>query len=241
MKNFKFIYLLFVAVVALAFTACDKHEWTPGEPDATQGVFFPSTVETTYTVEKTATSVTIPVMRTNVEVASEVSVRSDDPSELFTIPSSVAFAANSENSELVISFDGAALTAGTFYSIALQISSDNASNYGYSELTIKIGVPEPWNDLGEGIYLDDFLRYLLEDVPAGLGSYVPMQQHADDGSRPGHDCAGGEVHFTDGLNEDQTGSGNCGQTGRGEQRGQVADTQEGGFQDTDDHRKEQLQ
>lgn len=183
MKNFKFIYLLFVAVVALAFTACDKHEWTPGEPDATQGVFFPSTVATTYTVEKTATSVTIPVMRTNVEVASEVSVRSDDPSELFTIPSNVAFAANSENSELVISFDGAALTAGTFYSIALQISSDNASKYGYTELTIKIGVPEPWVDLGEGIYIDDFLRNLLEDVPAGLGAYVPMQQHAEDPNR----------------------------------------------------------
>lgn len=183
MKNFKFIYLLFVAVVALAFTACDKHEWTPGEPDATQGVFFPSTVETTYSVEKTATSVTIPVMRTNVEVASEVSVRSDDPSELFTIPSSVAFAADSENAELVISFDGAALTAGTFYNIALQISSDNASNYGYTELTIKIGVPEPWNDLGEGIYIDDFLRVLLEDVPAGLGSYVTIQQHADDANR----------------------------------------------------------
>ena len=183
MKNFKFIYLLFVAVVALAFTACDKHEWTPGEPDATQGVFFPSTVATTYTVEKTATSVTIPVMRTNVEVASEVSVRSDDPSELFTIPSKVAFAANSENAELVISFDGAALTAGTFYSIALQIASDSASMYGYTELTIKIGVPEPWVDLGQGIYLDDFLRVLLEDVPAGLGAYVPMQQHADDANR----------------------------------------------------------
>ena len=183
MKNFKFIYLLFVAVVALAFTACDKHEWTPGEYDATQGVFFPSTVATTYTVEKTATSVTIPVMRTNVEVASEVSVRSDDPSELFTVPSKVAFAANSENAELVISFDGAALTAGTFYSIALQIASDSASMYGYTELTIKIGVPEPWVDLGQGIYIDDFLRVLLEDVPAGLGAYVPMQQHADDANR----------------------------------------------------------
>lgn len=183
MKNFKFIYLLLVAVGALAFTACDKHDWTPGEPDANQGVFFPSTVATSYDVAKTDSSVTLPVYRSNKGEASSVAIRYDDPSELFTIPSSVDFAAGESESEFVISFDGDKLVPGTAYSIALQISSDNASVYGYSELTIKIGVPEPWVDLGQGIYIDDFLRNLLEDVPAGLGAYVPIQQHAENENR----------------------------------------------------------
>ena len=183
MKNFKFIYLLLVAVGALAFTACDKHDWTPGEPDANQGVFFPSTVATSYDVAKTDSSVTLPVYRSNKGEASSVAIRYDDPSALFTIPSSVDFAAGESESEFVISFDGDKLVPGTAYSIALQISSDNASKYGYSELTIKIGVPEPWVDLGQGIYIDDFLRNLLEDVPAGLGAYVPVQQHAENENR----------------------------------------------------------
>lgn len=183
MKNFKFIYLLLVAVGALAFTACDKHDWTPGEPDANQGVFFPSTVATSYEVAKTDSSVTLPVYRSNKGEASSVAIRYDDPSALFTIPSSVDFAAGESESEFVISFDGDKLVPGTAYSIALQISSDNASVYGYSELTIKIGVPEPWVDLGQGIYIDDFLHNLLEDVPAGLGAYVPVQQHAENENR----------------------------------------------------------
>ena len=84
---------------------------------------------------------------------------------------------------LLIKFDGKELVAGTTYNILLQISGECASKYGYSEITIKVRVPEPWNDLGQGIYIDDFLRVLLEDVPAGYGAYVPMQQHAENPNR----------------------------------------------------------
>lgn len=183
MKNIKFIYLLLVAVGAMAFTACNKTEWTPGEADVTLGVYFPNDVVTTYQVESTETAITLPLMRSKSEEDAVATIRANDESGLFDVQATVPFAKGETEATLLIKFDGKELVAGTTYNILLQISGECASKYGYSEITIKVRVPEPWNDLGQGIYIDDFLRVLLEDVPAGYGAYVPMQQHAENPNR----------------------------------------------------------
>lgn len=183
MKKFKFIYLLLVAVGAMAFTACNKTEWTPGEADATLGVYFPNDVVTTYQVAATDNVISLPLLRSKADEDAVATLRANDESGLFDVPTSLPFAKGETEATLNIHFNGKELVAGTTYNILLQISGECASKYGYSEITIKVKLPEPWNDLGQGIYIDDFLRVLLDDVPAGYGAYVPMQQHAENPNR----------------------------------------------------------
>lgn len=185
MKNFKFIYLLIAAVSALAFTACDKHEWTPGEADNNLGVYFASTADVVVTAEDT--SATILVKRLVTAGDEIVTVRSQEVTEpaasgFFTVDDSVMFTDGSDEAELNIKFNGADLTPGTQYQIAIQLDPNQASKYGISEATFAIGIAEPWNVLGTGYYRDDFLGPMYSG-PAGVMIPVEIAQHGLDSTR----------------------------------------------------------
>lgn len=171
MKNIKLLCLALVAVTAGLFTACTE-EWEPGAPDSNQGVYFPTVTD--FKVAAEDTSVEVVVKRVSTTDAANVSLRAADLSEsgLFSFPSSVAFDAGSDTSSVKISFDGSQLVAGEMHKILLQLDQDEASLYGYSEITFQIGVPEPWKSLGEGIFIDDFLCDMLG---YGAGYWFPAQ------------------------------------------------------------------
>lgn len=181
MKNIKLLCLALVAVTAGLFTACTE-EWEPGAPDSNQGVYFPTVTD--FTVAAEDTSVEVVVKRNSTTDAVNVSLRAADLSEsgLFSFPSSVAFDAGSDTSSVKISFDGSKLVAGEMHKILLQLDQDEASLYGYSEITFQIGIPEPWKSLGEGIFIDDFLCDMLG---YGAGYWFPAQfeQHEVDTNR----------------------------------------------------------
>lgn len=179
MKNFKFLYLLLAVVGVVTFTSC-KEEWAPGAQDTNMGVYFAEPNDIVVAAEDT--SVEILVKRNQTAEASQVSVLSEDKSKLFTVPSTVAFAAGAEEAVLKITFDGKALTPGTTYPVSIQLAQAQASTYGISEYVFNITLPEPWLPMGTGLYVDDFLN-VLPEVEAGYSSPVDFEKHAENPNR----------------------------------------------------------
>ena len=182
MKSLKYI-LLFLAA-AVTFTACEE-EWTPGEPDAAQSVYFPSDIRS-FTLTTEDTSVEFPVYRAVAGDAVAVNLLTSvvDPTteaetDLFTLPTSVSFAAGEVESSYTITFDTTQLEAGVKYNVMIQVKdAEFRGNYGISSLSFTIGLPEPWVSLGEGIYRDNFYNCLVDGLDPGYMAYVDIQQHA---------------------------------------------------------------
>jgi hypothetical protein len=191
MKNFKFIYLLLAVVGAITFASCEHKyaDWTPGEPDKGLGVYFPSTQG--FMVAATDTSVDIVVARAKTDDAASVTLRyeakdaSGKATELFTVPSTVDFAAGEAETNLTIAFDGTQLELGKAYSIVIKLDEAEASSYAISEATFSIIIPEPWISMGEGIYFDEILCELFAEADAfrGLGTYVEFEKHELEANR----------------------------------------------------------
>lgn len=182
MKSLKYI-LLFLAA-AVTFTACEE-EWTPGEPDAAQSVYFPSDIRS-FTLGTEDTSVEFPVYRATAGEAISVNLltsvvdpTTDAETDLFTVPATVSFPAGEMETTYTITFDVAQLEAGVKYEVLIQVKdAEFRGNYGISSLSFTIGLPEPWVSLGEGIYRDNFYNALVSGLDPGYMALVDIQQHA---------------------------------------------------------------
>ena len=98
MKSIKIFFLATVAIVAGLFTACSDDDFKAGpEVDGAQ-VYFPENVTTQHSISDDVSSIAIPVKRIAKDEALTVAVLASDESGLFTIPSSVSFAAGKETS-----------------------------------------------------------------------------------------------------------------------------------------------
>ena len=183
MKKFNFIYLFLALVGVFALTSCEHQyaDYTPGAQDANMGVYLPSTEG--FEVKAETTSVDIVVARLNTEAVAEVTVRAEDTtsSGLFTWPASVTFAAGQSEANFTISFDGSKLEIGKEYAIRVQLDQAEASTYATSEFIYTIVLPEPWVNMGTGMYVDDFFRAIMaaagSDIEAGYVAPIQFQQH----------------------------------------------------------------
>lgn len=141
MKSLKIFFLATVAIVAGLFTACSDDDFKAGpEVDGAQ-VYFPENVTTDYSISDDVTSIAIPVKRIAKDEALTVAVLASDESGLFTIPSSVSFAAGKETSELLITFDRTKLEDGKEYPLSFLINDEDNTDalrqpqpryYGYA-------------------------------------------------------------------------------------------------------------
>ena len=157
MKSLKIFFLATVAIVAGLFTACSDDDFKAGpEVDGAQ-VYFPENVTTQHSISDDVSSIAIPVKRIAKDEALTVAVLASDESGLFTIPSSVSFAAGKETSELLITFDRTKLEDGKEYPISFLLNDeDNTTPYGNRSLDIVVA-PWPWVELGTGKFRDDYL------------------------------------------------------------------------------------
>lgn len=137
MKSIKIFFLATVAIVAGLFTACSDDDFKAGpEVDGAQ-VYFPENVTTQHSISDDVSSIAIPVKRIAKDEALTVAVLASDESGLFTIPSSVSFAAGKETSELLITFDRTKLEDGKEYPLSFLINDeDNTTPYGNRSLDI---------------------------------------------------------------------------------------------------------
>lgn len=156
MKSFLKIFILMtVALAAGFFTACSDSD---PEPESVSGeqVYFPESITTDYSISDDVTSISIPVRRIATEAAFSMAVLAEDESGLFTIPSSVSFAAGQAEAELRITFDRKSLEDGTSYPLAFLLNDENNTTpYGNRTLAITV-TPWPWEELGTGLFRDDW-------------------------------------------------------------------------------------
>lgn len=157
MKSLKIFFLATVAIAAGLFTACNDDDFTAGPDVDGAQVYFPENVTTQHSISDDVTSIAIPVKRIVKDEALTVAILASDESELFTIPSSVTFAASKETSELLITFDRTKLEDGKEYPLSFLINDENNSTpYGNRMLSITVA-PWPWEELGTGKFRDDWL------------------------------------------------------------------------------------
>ena len=194
MKKFNFIYLLLTFVGVLSMTSCEHKyaDYTPGAQDGNMGVYFPSTAKLVVTAA--STSVDIAVARLVADEQATVTVRADEvvgadekPSGLFTFPASVDFNAGESETTYTIAFDGSQLVEGKEYSILVQLQPTEATNYAISEYVFTIIIPEPWEEWGEGLYVDDYYRDLMAlagvNIEPGYVAPVAFEKHGDNPNR----------------------------------------------------------
>lgn len=173
MKSIKIFFLATVAIVAGLFMACSDDDFKAGpEVDGAQ-VYFPENVTTQHSIGDDVTSIAIPVKRIAKDEALTVAVLASDESGLFTIPSSVSFAAGKETSELLVTFDRTKLEDGEEYPLSFLINDeDNTTPYGNRSLDITI-MPWPWVELGTGKFREGW----LSDVFSGNQFEIDVTIH----------------------------------------------------------------
>ena len=155
----KLLYFLAVAGTTMFASSCtDDLEYTPAGQPSGQQVYFAVDLAETINLEVNSSSVTIPVSRVVTEEAGSFSIFATEESGLFTIPSTVDFAAGESTANLVITYTYSALTQDQTYSCTLTIGdTENTSPYGMTSYEFSLIAPSPWTSLGEGTLTDDVI------------------------------------------------------------------------------------
>ena len=190
MKSIKNIFLSMLAVAATAtLVACGNEkepEYVPAEQPTTAEVYFPSSV-TTSSVDLTDCKGTfeIPVYRVQKGEAQTISLTvSADP--IFTVPSTVEFAAGSDVSAVKVTFDDSKVVEDKKYKISLSLGSET-SEYGLSAYEFTVVRPSQWLPWGKkdpddsgfngtftspgGVLFEEPLRALIEYQDLGNNNY----------------------------------------------------------------------
>ena len=131
---------------------------------------------TQHSISDDVSSIAIPVKRIAKDEALTVAVLASDESGLFTIPSSVSFAAGKETSELLITFDRTKLEDGKEYPLSFLINDeDNTTPYGNRSLDITV-MPWPWVKMGTGKFRDDWFAPMWQN-PSNPEIEVTIHKH----------------------------------------------------------------
>lgn len=180
MKNFKIFFIAAFAIAAGFITACNDSDFEAGPAVDGAQVYFPENVATQHSISDDVSSITVPVKRIAKDAAMSVAILAEEPSGLFTIPSSVVFAAGEDTANLLITFDRTRLEDGVEYPISFLINDeDNTTPYGNRTLDITVA-PWPWNELGTGKYREDWMCNFFSGEHIEID--VTIHEHK---SRPG--------------------------------------------------------
>lgn len=164
----KLLYFLAVAGTTMFASSCtEEMDYTPAPRPAGQQVYFATDMSETVNLEENSSSVTIPVYRVVADEAASFSIFATEESSLFSIPSTVDFAAGENSTNLVITYDYAKLTQDQMYPCTLTIGdTENTSPYGMSSYEFSFVAPAPWTSLGMGTYTEDVITaaYGIDNV-----------------------------------------------------------------------------
>jgi hypothetical protein len=156
-KIFKSAFVALVALIGLTMTSCvNKYDYDAATASGEQVYFDNSTSKVA--LSKDATSFTVPVLRVATTEATTIALTSTDESGLFTIPSSVSFAAGENKALVTIGYDPTKLEYDDFKSITLSLSdAANGTPYGFSSLTFLAGIPSPFVTIGKAKFMDSWM------------------------------------------------------------------------------------
>ncbi len=121
-------------------------------------VYFPASLPKTIELAIDANSFDVELRRVRTADAITVPIQVTDESGLFSIPSSVSFAAGADKATITVGYSIDDINFGDFKTVVLKIADENfTSPYGTSSYTFSAGMSEPWTSLGTGQYSDAFL------------------------------------------------------------------------------------
>ena len=168
-------YFLFALMAGFLFSACNDDEYHAGEPVEGEYFFFPNTVTQRIDLTTDGSSFDIELYRSTTGEAVTANIAVKDTTEgIFTIPESVAFAADAQVTTITIGYDASKLEYDDYKGITLTLSQ-GATPYGISEYAFEVGIPAPWVTLGKATYSDSFFF---------VNAYaVDLQQNGDDPSQ----------------------------------------------------------
>ena len=144
---------------AMIGCSSDDAEYTPAEPIDGAYIYFSSEAATTYSLNADDTSIVFDVFRNDAEGMLDVPVAiefaDDDYASLFTADNAVIFEDGVKATTWELSFDREAMTEGSDYVLTVTFDDPTlTSPYAASSLTLTLKVPEPWDSMGDAIYID---------------------------------------------------------------------------------------
>ncbi len=166
MRKINALLLALVSLVTLTWTSCtDTVDYTPAGGVEGAGVYFPTSVRTSYELEgeegvtELEGTITLAVMRTDSVGALDAALNvtfSEGGESVFTVPSTVSFADGKNTSSMTIEYSH--LKQGPIYNITLTFAE--GTPYSNSTLTLTVGWPEEieyeWEVVSENaIYADN--------------------------------------------------------------------------------------
>lgn len=151
MKLFKSSILLASAVaMSVAFSACSDSKFEDFEPGGeSAGVYFPTTVQTSFNLEKTSQSFTVNVSRSGLTDAASypIMMTSTAPDGVFTAPASVSFGAGEETATIVVNCNLAEQPADSHWRLTFTLGDGvPVYNYGNNTCNINVAIPAAWSD-----------------------------------------------------------------------------------------------
>lgn len=159
MKKLNTYLLALMGVFALTWSACtDSIDYDAAPGVNGEGVYFPSSVKTSITLDGTAGSFTLDVQRTKSAGAVDAELTADfseGGSDVFSVPAKVSFPDGETESNVTINYNS--LVRGTTYKVTLTFT--DGTPYGSSSLTFSILYPaeiiEEWEQISEEAVLID--------------------------------------------------------------------------------------
>ena len=153
-------YILYFAVALFVLASCvEEDPYTPGNPTNTNGnnVYFSAANPSNLVLGLTESSFTVTVERENGSSALSVPLKSHSISNIFTVPTSVDFAAGETSKVITVQFSG----AEPFVNYVLDIAIPEELTYQYKDQnvypTFSITVlQEDFKPIHNGSYYDDF-------------------------------------------------------------------------------------
>lgn len=155
------LFLGLLAMVGLVLASCSEDKYTPAEILNTAQVYFSTETKTNYDLPMSNDMVEfdVPVQRVKTDDKLTVNiVATGADGDTINVAKSVTFEEGSNKAMLYINVKTAELGYDNFKTINLSISDEaNTTPYGYSNMTIVVGVPAPWVSLGKATYIDQFV------------------------------------------------------------------------------------
>ena len=153
-----------VATVA-GFASCsDDDDYVPAVMPGNAQVYFSNAQESTVNIVEDQTEFDVLVLRQDTQGELTVNIQANDPSGIFTIPSTVTFADTEATANLHITYDFADIEGNVRYPISLKIDEKDATLYGDASTSFVV-LYAPWKSIGECKYTDGLISSLYNADP----------------------------------------------------------------------------
>lgn len=168
------------------FTSCDDDtDYQPGETVGGPQVYFPSNVQTQYSLSGSASTFSVAVSRATASEAASVPITvtpmsGNTSNGAFTFPSSVSFNAGETTASYVVTYDVSMLEYDDSQLFELSIEDSSSTPYGSNAIDITVVYSSPWTLLGTGTYTDEY-DWVNEDE--GETTHVQFYQNDLDKTR----------------------------------------------------------